>query len=186
MAELTKKALSEALTDLLRTRRLDKITVAELTALAGVNRQTFYYHFSDIFALMKWTAYDRYHKLLSSHGIGPGMFRHEVYTLICDGMVANRTVVLNVYKGMDDAHIRRALRAIVDPEIEKEAVRIAAGRLDEDDLSFVVSCYASGLVGVMVAWLESGMEERYRGKLDVIFTTMEKSIALLVSNLVAD
>lgn len=185
MAELTKKALSEALTDLLGTRRLDKITVSELTALAGVNRQTFYYHFSDIFALVRWTAYDRYHKLLSSHDLGPGMFRREAYTLICDSMVANRTIVMNVYKGIDDAQLRRALRAIVDPEIKSEVSRIAAGRLDEEDLSFVVSFYASGFVGVMVAWLESGMEERSRDKLDSIFTTMGESIALLVSHLVA-
>lgn len=33
---------------------LSKITVSEIIANCGVNRKTFYYHFEDIYALLKW------------------------------------------------------------------------------------------------------------------------------------
>ena len=33
---------------------LSKITVSKIIADCGVNRKTFYYHFEDIYALLKW------------------------------------------------------------------------------------------------------------------------------------
>ena len=33
---------------------LSKITVSEIIADCGINRKTFYYHFEDIYALLKW------------------------------------------------------------------------------------------------------------------------------------
>ena len=51
----TKKALSASLKKLMGRKRLSKITVSEIIADCGVNRKTFYYHFEDIYALLKWT-----------------------------------------------------------------------------------------------------------------------------------
>ena len=41
--------------EMLRTKSLSKISVSELIRQCGINRKTFYYHFEDIFALLKWT-----------------------------------------------------------------------------------------------------------------------------------
>ena len=48
MAIATKKLLADGLKELLEKKTLDRITVKELVATCGVNRQTFYYHFQDI------------------------------------------------------------------------------------------------------------------------------------------
>ena len=50
----TKKALSEALKEALKTKPFKKITVSELIESCNINRKTFYYHFDDIYALFKW------------------------------------------------------------------------------------------------------------------------------------
>ena len=44
----TKKALSEALKEALKTKPFKKITVSELIEACNINRKTFYYHFADI------------------------------------------------------------------------------------------------------------------------------------------
>jgi AcrR family transcriptional regulator len=44
MSEITKRALSASLKKLLGSKPLSKITVSDITADCGVNRQTFYYH----------------------------------------------------------------------------------------------------------------------------------------------
>ena len=49
MAIATKKLLADGLKELLGKKRLDKITVNELVTACGVNRQTFYYKFQDIY-----------------------------------------------------------------------------------------------------------------------------------------
>lgn len=50
----TKKALAESLKKLMRTKPFSKITVTEIVNDCGVNRKTFYYHFEDIYALLRW------------------------------------------------------------------------------------------------------------------------------------
>ena len=54
MSELTKKALAVSLKKLLSRKELSKITIANITDECGVNRQTFYYHFKDIYDLLEW------------------------------------------------------------------------------------------------------------------------------------
>lgn len=45
----------DALTTLLAKKAIDDITVREIVELCEIRRQTFYYHFADIYALMDWT-----------------------------------------------------------------------------------------------------------------------------------
>ena len=55
MAHATKQLLANALKKKLNQKTLDKITVTELAEDCGVNRQTFYYNFQDIYDLLDWT-----------------------------------------------------------------------------------------------------------------------------------
>lgn len=50
----TKTALAESLKKYMKKKPLGKITVSELITDCNVNRKTFYYHFEDIYALLKW------------------------------------------------------------------------------------------------------------------------------------
>lgn len=50
----TKKTLAASLKKAMEKKPLSKITVSEIIADCGVNRKTFYYHFEDIYALLKW------------------------------------------------------------------------------------------------------------------------------------
>ncbi len=38
----------------MKVKPLDKITIKEIVDECGLNRQTFYYHFPDIFGLLEW------------------------------------------------------------------------------------------------------------------------------------
>ena len=54
MSIRTKKALATALKKTMEKKTLSKITVSELVQECDVNRKTFYYHFQDIYGLLKW------------------------------------------------------------------------------------------------------------------------------------
>ena len=54
MASSTKEALGNALKKMLAVKPIDKITVKDLVEECGVNRQTFYYHFDDVYDLLEW------------------------------------------------------------------------------------------------------------------------------------
>ena len=50
----TKRAIAASLKKSMAQKPLSKITVSEIIADCGVNRKTFYYHFEDIYALLRW------------------------------------------------------------------------------------------------------------------------------------
>ena len=50
----TKKLFATSLKEAMRQKPFSKITVSEIIKSCDVNRKTFYYHFEDIYALLKW------------------------------------------------------------------------------------------------------------------------------------
>ena len=55
MEKSTKEKFNGALKTLLRKKSWEDITVTELANEVGVNRQTFYYYFQDMYDLMEWS-----------------------------------------------------------------------------------------------------------------------------------
>lgn len=55
MKNRTKSQLDLALRTLLKEKSLDQIRVRELTELCGIRRQSFYYHFADVYELFSWS-----------------------------------------------------------------------------------------------------------------------------------
>lgn len=51
----TRRAISEALKALMLQKPLDKITIGEIMDACGMRRQHFYYYFTDIYDLLRWT-----------------------------------------------------------------------------------------------------------------------------------
>ena len=66
MANTTKRMLSLSLKKLLEKNTLDNITIQDITDDAEVSRKTFYYHFQDIYDLLKWTLEQEELRLLKS------------------------------------------------------------------------------------------------------------------------
>lgn len=50
----TKKMLCTSLKNIMKHKAFSKITVSELIKDCNLNRKTFYYHFEDIYGLLKW------------------------------------------------------------------------------------------------------------------------------------
>jgi len=61
----TKKLLAHTLVELMKDEYLDKIKITSLTKACGINRQTFYYHFKDMYELVYWMLNDQSELILS-------------------------------------------------------------------------------------------------------------------------
>lgn len=53
-SQQTRLALASGLKELMKEKPLSKISVKDLVTRCNVNRKTFYYHFTDIYDLLKW------------------------------------------------------------------------------------------------------------------------------------
>ena len=53
MPTFTKNAIRETFIELLKKKFIDKITVKDIVEECGINRNTFYYYYADIYELME-------------------------------------------------------------------------------------------------------------------------------------
>ena len=54
MAEITKRWIADKMRDLMKQKSIEKIRVTEICKAAGIERPTFYYHFTDKYDLVAW------------------------------------------------------------------------------------------------------------------------------------
>lgn len=65
----TRKSIKEAYSALRRKKPIEKISVTELSQLAGINKATFYLHYSDIYALASEMEDEAIDEILSETGV---------------------------------------------------------------------------------------------------------------------
>ena len=91
----TKRALAESLKKLMRRKPFSKITVTEIVADCGVNRKTFYYHFEDIYALLRWIFEDEALNVLDNYDLID--HPEEAIAFVFDYVERNRDLLRSVY-----------------------------------------------------------------------------------------
>ena len=77
----TKRKLADALKDLLETRPLERVRVHHLTDRCEIHRQTFYYHFADVYQLFDWSVQEDGAELAARLAASPG-WREALETLL--------------------------------------------------------------------------------------------------------
>ena len=159
--QTTKQALGEALKQLLEQKTLNKITVSDLTDLCGVNRQTFYYHFRDIYDLLEWL----YKEDLTKSVMPEYYDAHKwqiPYLALYRNLKKNRVLVINVYHS--------AQKELIERYVHQEAFRLLKEALDdweadlgisagEDNKRFIAAFYQAALVDMIFDWIDRGMRE---------------------------
>ena len=68
---ITKKAIAQCLKNLAAEKSFLKISIGDITAACGLNRQTFYYHFQDKYELLDWIYYEECFVTNSLMGVMP-------------------------------------------------------------------------------------------------------------------
>ena len=151
-----KERLARALRDALTTVPLSKVTVSGITRTAGVTRQAFYYHFSDIRDLTVW---------VFKHEVADQIIAHATYDDWSEGLLAmfvwmqehpdeTRSVISSL--GMEDLLIflHKQLRAVMEPIVDQCSANLPVA---EDDRVFVTDHFTLAILGHVSQWLATGM-----------------------------
>jgi hypothetical protein len=158
MSDHTKTALAESLIKILETKPLDKITITDLTNDCSVNRQTFYYHFRDIYDLIEWMYLTK-----AEAAIGQNKTYNtwqEGMIDMCNIMLQSKSFVLKTY------HSR--VREYLIPLLLKLSFELLIGVVEEvskgysitvEDQKFIADFYKYGYAGLITTWVDDGMEE---------------------------
>ena len=158
MSEITKRAFASSLKKMLAKKPLEKIRIIDITEYCGVNRQTFYYHFKDIYDLLEWVYTNEATKALGEKKTYETW--QQGFKQIFQYIVNNKEFVLTTFNSVSREYLERYLYnevyLLLIGVVEEKAKGIPVRATDK---SFIADFYKYAFVGIVLDWIKSGMKE---------------------------
>jgi probable dihydroxyacetone kinase regulator len=152
----TKKALAEALKQLLTRKPINKITINDITEQCGISRMTFYYHFKDIYDLAEWTLEEATQQIIGENRYADNW--QQGFLDLLKEVKENQKLYMNVYRSMDREAIERYLLKKVEPLLMPVVEKEAAGMgISPEGKRVVAIFYTYAFIGVVLDWISKGM-----------------------------
>lgn len=168
-ARRSRDRLTAAVLAVAETGRIDDVSVSEVARAAGVTRDTFYRHSGSVVDLLAIALHEKLEAYLMEY-IGadmppPGELRGVLATAEA-GLLRHVASYGPVYRtalfGQNGAPVRRSLAAFLTDNIVlalrsyPEIAPLPVGELDDQSARMIASYAASGTIGAIEVWLESG------------------------------
>lgn len=154
----TRKMICEVFIKMLNERPLNKITVKDIAMACEINRNTFYYYYTDIYAILSelfqtelQTVIDEYNDTLSWE---------ESFIMATKSALENKKAIYHVYNSMQreklEDHIYNISGNVMIRYVEKISDGISASSRDK---KLIASFYQSALTEMVLRWVAYGMKE---------------------------
>ena len=180
----TKKTLSASLKKFMEHKKLSKISVSEIVADCGVNRKTFYYHFENIYALLKWTLEQEAVEVLRNFDL---LSNPEEAILFVTDYVDNNSHILNcAYDSMGRDEMKRfffsdfcdVILCIIERLEDEKKIQIS-----ESFRKYLVNFYSEALACILINYFQNDKDEHYRDEL-IKYTTfvLKKTIPHIIDS----
>ena len=181
-SETTCQAISGALKQLMTQKPLERITVAEIMDTCGMRRQHFYYYFTDIYDLLRWTFDKEALELLQQQqGVSPWQngFLH-----LFQYINQNRAVCLCALDSLGKESLKRLLEAdvssIVDRAVRQAAVENGLSAYSPE-VEVVICLVTIMMAGAVESWLRGELTqtpEELTRRIDMMFQDYIRGVAL--------
>ena len=153
-----KYAFAASMLKMLEKKTLDHITVTDIVKDCGATRQAFYYHFEDVYALLRWiyrteitSMMEKYQEISTWQ---------EGYLQILQWIERNDRLAINTLKSINRDVLESFLQDSLNPSIRQVVAQQAADlRVKEEDKAFIARFYTLSLVALSLDWLQRGMQE---------------------------
>lgn len=177
MKHNAKAAIIDSFKLLLNKKSIDKLTVKALCEHCGVNRQTFYNHFTDIMDVFKFIFYDELSKEIAQNRTfetwGGGFLATMNY------LKKNSKMILHVYNSSYwcefNTYFTDLSTRLLDDVVDECALQTSV-KLKEKDHIFIVNFYRHVFNGLIIDWISEGMEEEPEIILKKLLTMITGSI----------
>jgi len=156
MSNFTKQAIAQSFRELLIKKPLNKITVADIAEHCGINRQTFYYHFQDIYDLVEWMCVELAEKALKDNRTYDTW--QEGFLAIFLQVQSDKAFTEAIYHSVQFETLQRSIYRMVFPLLENVVKEKAAAYVvRSEDVDFIARFYMYAFVGLMLDWIKDGM-----------------------------
>ena len=151
----TKKALSQSLKKAMEKKPFSKITVSELIKDCNINRNTFYYHFSDIYDLLKWMFEQEAIDVVKK--IDLLLDTEEAIRFVMNYVDNNKHIINCAYDSIGHKEMKRffytdfigVMQNVIDSGEKKLGITI-----EPQFKEFLAGFYTEALAGSLITWLK--------------------------------
>lgn len=159
MSNITERALSQVFMNKLRDKPLDKITVQELTEECDLTRNTFYYHFKDVYDLLAYVFTTELNRLQKKY-----VLNNDWQGGLEEGMkylYAHKKAVRNIWDTIRKDEIIKYIyqvshnHAMVIVSLQSKSLGI---NLFDEIKVIVAEFYRDALVGNLINWISDDMK----------------------------
>ncbi|MGM9590707.1 MAG: TetR-like C-terminal domain-containing protein [Faecousia sp.] len=179
MSQHTKQAILSAFLELLDEKPFDRISIVDISQKSQINRNTFYYYYPDIFALVDDLLRESSRELLEKKPTGRTWY--EILLEITDFARAHQSATYHLFESQNRDRIERYLYNIImigtESLLESEAKDLDVSARDLHVLSVY---YASATLGMLIRWFLGGMQENAEEYLADISRLLEGSTHTLL------
>lgn len=163
MAKQTQKFIMSTFMQLLENESLDKITVRDIVEECEINRNTFYYHYSDIYDLLDDVFRVETEKFMSEDVDENTTFGEE-YERAAHFVLKYKKAILHIYDSKKRDVLQNYLETLAFSFISRFVKKEADGYgLPDEDIDYITGFYAHAIVGNTIEWIKrklpSGQEK---------------------------
>ena len=180
MAKFTRQAIMYSLLKLLQEKSIDKITVKDICELCEINRNTFYYYYSDIYQVLEELLKFETEKSLKEDQKYESFYEDFLkrYHLI----IEYKKAVYNLYNSKNRDLILKCFQDITEDFVEKYVYKEVKGKkLLPEDIKFIIDFYSSSMIGNIFRWMRKGMQEKQEQLIYKLSVTYQVTIKALIA-----
>ncbi len=147
----TKRTLAASLKNMMKKKTLSKITVSEIITDCGVNRKTFYYHFDDIYALLKWMLNEEAIEVVKQFDLLVDY--REAVIFVMNYVQENKHLLSCIYDSMGRNEMKRFFYADfvgVTEKIIESTERKLKIHVNEEFKEFLIHFYTEAIAGLLI------------------------------------
>lgn len=182
MKQHAKIAIINSFKDLLNKQSIDKITVKEICKQCDVNRQTFYYYFTHIMDIFKFIVYEELSAEIAQNRTFETWEGGFLATM--NYMKKNSKIILHVYHSSywpeANIYFTNFSNKLLDDVITECAEKMEVKLSDKDEV-FIVNFYRHVFNGLMIDWVNEGMEREPQSILKQLLVMITGSISRSVA-----
>ncbi len=154
MAKQTQKFIMSTFMQLLESESLDKITVRDIVEECEINRNTFYYHYSDIYDLLDDVFRVETEKFMSEDVDENTTFGEE-YERAARFVLKYKKAILHIYDSKKRDVLQNYLETLAFSFISRFVKKEADGYgLPDEDIDYITGFYTHAIVGNTLGWIK--------------------------------
>ena len=157
MPNFTKIAIKQAFIKLLGEKPLSKITVQDIVDECGVNRNSFYYHFQDVPALIEEITLEEVDKLIATYPEVSSI--EDCLNAVLTFAEKNHKVILNIYNSANRDIFEQHLWKICEYAVRTYGESAFSElNIDKENAEVLIIYYKCVSFGIIMNWMEHGMQ----------------------------